>query len=338
VLRYFRPEWISDAAGLGLQLLVLLAGAGSILWWFRGPFTSAVTEADRFTADLASCNLTTQANPHFPEPLGSLIRKLMQVQVNLRAVIGDVRAEVAGFSQSATEIAAGSFDLSARTESQASSLEETAASMEELSSTVRQTADTAHEVAQQTRQSNQTAVQGQQAIRAVGTSMEAIEQSSRKMSEIIGVIESIAFQTNILALNAAVEAARAGEQGRGFAVVASEVRALAQRSANAAKEIRDLIGHSVQQVSEGARQMHAASATIDSVVQEVQRVSDLVLQITHATQEQSQGIAQVNEAVTQLDSVTQQNAALVEQSTASAASLSQGTVSLQRAVQVFRLP
>ncbi len=338
VVRYFRPEWISDATGLGLQLLVLLAGAGSIMWWFRGQFAAAVAEADRFTADLASCNLTTQANPHFPEPLGSLIRKLMQVQVNLRAVIGDVRAEVAGFSQSATEIAAGSFDLSARTESQASSLEETAASMEELSSTVRQTADTAHEVAQQTRQSNQTAVQGQQAIRAVGTSMEAIEQSSRKMSEIIGVIESIAFQTNILALNAAVEAARAGEQGRGFAVVASEVRALAQRSANAAKEIRDLIGHSVQQVSEGARQMHAASATIDSVVQEVQRVSDLVLQITHATQEQSQGIAQVNEAVTQLDSVTQQNAALVEQSTASAASLSQGTVSLQRAVQVFRLP
>ncbi|NIC41507.1 PAS domain-containing methyl-accepting chemotaxis protein [Aquabacterium sp. A08] len=338
VVRYVRPDLVGDFAGLGLQLGVMLLGIGGIMAWFQGKFAAGVAEADQFAADLASCNLTTQVSGRYPEPMGSLIRKLVQVQVNLRAVIGDVRTEIAGFSQSAQEIAAGSLDLSARTESQASSLEETAASMEELSSTVRQTADTAHEVAQQSQHSRQTATQGQRVIRSVGESMDNIERSSRKMSEIIGVIESIAFQTNILALNAAVEAARAGEQGRGFAVVASEVRALAQRSATAAKEIRDLISDSVQQVGQGAQQMHAASQTIDSVVQEVQRVSDLVLQITNATQEQSQGIAQVNEAVTQLDAVTQQNAALVEQSTAAAENLSQGTVSLQRAVEVFRLP
>ena len=337
VVRYFRPDLISDLAGLGLQMAVMLVGIGGIMAWFQGKFAAGVAEADQFAADLASCNLTSQANLNFPEPMGSLIRKLVQVQVNLRAVIGDVRTEIAGFSQSAQEIAAGSLDLSARTESQASSLEQTAASMEELASTVRQTSDTANEVASQTQHSSQVAQQGQQAIRAVGTSMHAIEQSSRKMSEIIGVIESIAFQTNILALNAAVEAARAGEQGRGFAVVASEVRALAQRSANAAKEIRDLIGHSVQQVSVGAEQMDEASRTVDSVAQEVQRVSQLVLEITSATHEQSQGISQVNEAVTQLDTVTQQNAALVEQSTAAAENLSNGTESLQRAIQVFRL-
>jgi aerotaxis receptor len=248
-----------------------------------------------------------------------------------------VRSEIRGFSRSAQEIAAGGMDLSARTESQASSLEETAASMEELSSTVKQTADTANLVAHQTQQSSAVATQGQQAIRAVGASMQAIEDSSRKVSEIISVIESIAFQTNILALNAAVEAARAGEQGRGFAVVASEVRALAQRSGNAAQEIRQLIGTSVDQVSQGARQMQDAASTIDGVVAEVEKVTELVLQINAATHEQSQGIAQVNEAITQLDSVTQQNAALVEQSAASAANLSQGTRTVEEAVGVFRL-
>ena len=168
--------------------------------------------------------------------------------------------------------------------------------------------------------------------------MSAIQASSNKVGEIIQVIESIAFQTNILALNAAVEAARAGEQGRGFAVVASEVRALAQRSANAAKEIRDLIGQSTEQVNAGARQMKDAGATIDAVVSEVMKVSELVQQISSATQEQSIGIAQVNEAVTQLDSVTQQNAALVEQSSASAEGLSDGTEALARSIEVFRLP
>ncbi len=327
----------SGMAGVALHLVALLIGAGGVMAWFHSRFAKAIDEADRFARDLASCNLKTQVDNHFPDPMGTLIRKLQQVQLNLRAVIGDVRSEIHGFSRSAKEIADGSMDLSARTESQASSLEETAASMEELSSTVKQTADTAGRVAQQTQHSGEVAAQGQQAIREVGASMQAIETSSHKVSEIISVIESIAFQTNILALNAAVEAARAGEQGRGFAVVASEVRALAQRSANAAKEIRDLISDSVQQVSQGARQMQDAAATIDGVVSEVEKVTELVLQINAATHEQSQGIAQVNEAVTQLDSVTQQNAALVEQSTAAAANLNQSTRSVEEAVGVFRL-
>jgi aerotaxis receptor len=324
-------------AETGAHTLALLLGAGVVLGWFKSRIDGAIENANSFASDMASCNLTSNIDSQYPEPMRALIRNLVQVQVNLRAVIGDVRAEVEGFSQSAKEIAAGSFDLSARTESQASSLEETAASMEELASTVRQTADTATLVASQTTRSSDTAVQGQAAIRAVGQSMTAIEQSSRKMSEIIGVIESIAFQTNILALNAAVEAARAGEQGRGFAVVASEVRALAQRSANAAKEIRDLIGASVNEVARGAAQMQDASSTIDEVAAEVRKVTELVEEIRSATQEQSQGIFQVNEAVTQLDTVTQQNAALVEQSTAAAEQLNQGTGSLQRAVAIFRL-
>ncbi len=329
---------LQGTALVGAQVLGLLVGAAGVLLWFHSRFSVGIAEADRFARDLSSCSLDTPVNTQYPEPMGTLIRKLFQVQVNLRAVIGDVRTEIDGFSRSAREIAEGSQDLSARTESQASSLEETASSMEELSSTVRQTADTATQVAEQTRRSTEVAAKGKQAIDMVASSMSAIEASSNKVGEIIQVIESIAFQTNILALNAAVEAARAGEQGRGFAVVASEVRALAQRSANAAKEIRELIGQSTEQVSAGARQMKDAGTTIDAVVAEVLKVSQLVQQISSATQEQSIGIAQVNEAVTQLDSVTQQNAALVEQSSASAEGLRDGTEALARSIEVFRLP
>jgi aerotaxis receptor len=340
VLLSVLPELLGQQGpwALALRLLAMGVGALGLLAWFHRHFVSALDEADRFAADIASCNLSTQVDTHQPEPMGALVRKLLQVQINLRAVIGDVRGEIDGFSQSASEIAAGSMDLSGRTEAQASSLEETAASMEELASTVRQTADTAAQVAQQTQRSTAVANEGREAIQAVRSSMHQIEQSSLKVSEIIQVIESIAFQTNILALNAAVEAARAGEQGRGFAVVASEVRALAQRSANAAKEIRELIGQSATQVNHGVRQMDAASGTIEQVVAEVLKVSELVAQISNATQEQSIGIAQVNEAITQLDTVTQQNAALVEESAGSAEVLSGGTEGLRRSVQIFRLP
>jgi len=325
-------------AQLALQLASLVVGALLLLTWFSRSFGTAISAAEHFADDLAGCNLTTTVASDFAPPLDTLVRSLRQIQVNLQAVVGDVRGEIDTFTQSAAEIAAGGLDLSARTESQASSLEETAASMEELSSTVKQTASTAAQVARQSEASTTMVSRGGEAVHLVGEAMRAIDGSSAKVRDIIGVIEGIAFQTNILALNAAVEAARAGEQGRGFAVVAAEVRALAQRSGVAAKEIRDLIAQSTEQITEGTKQMKHAGQTIDEVVLSVRDVGELIRQITSATHEQSIGIAQVNEAVTQLDAVTQQNAALVEQSAASANGLSASAVTLARAVQVFHLP
>ncbi|MDT7516227.1 methyl-accepting chemotaxis protein [Rhodoferax mekongensis] len=320
------------------ELLCLLAGAAGVMTWFQMRFSSAIRAAEEFAYDLAGCNLRTSVAGDYPPPLGNMIAALRQIQINLRAVVGDVREEITNLGRSAAEIASGSMDLSARTEAQASSLEETAASMEELSSTVKQTADTAARVSEQSARSSQVATEGGEAVHHVIAAMERIDQSSSKMRDIITVIEGIAFQTNILALNAAVEAARAGEQGRGFAVVASEVRALAQRSATAAKEIRELIAQSSEQISEGSSQMKNAGRTIDAVVANVQEVGNLIQMITSATKEQAIGISQVNEAVTQLDTVTQQNAALVEESAASADGLNDSASSVARAVQVFQLP
>jgi aerotaxis receptor len=325
-------------AAAGLQLGLLLAGSVAIVVWFQSRVVQAIGDAGAFVDNLAGCNLTSDLGDQYPPPLRSLMLSLKQVQINLRAVVGDVRGEIASFTQSAAEIASGGLDLSARTESQASSLEETAASMEQLSGSVRQTAGTAGKVSSESLQSREVATQGGAAVHRLGLTMKAIEASSARMGEIISVIEGIAFQTNILALNAAVEAARAGEQGRGFAVVAAEVRALAQRSSVAAKEIRQLIAASTQQISEGTREMDGAGTTIDNVVKSVDGVSELVKQISNAMQEQALGISQVNEAVTQLDMVTQQNAALVEESAASSSDLNSSAVSLARSVQVFQLP
>ena len=323
---------------VALQLTALLVGTGVVLTWFKVRFLGAVEQAQQFANSLAGCNLTSEVHTDFPAPLGPLLGSLRQIQINLQAVVGDVREEITSFTRSASEIASGGLDLSARTESQASSLEETAASMEELSSTVKQTADTAAQVAMKSAESNEIVSAGGAAVHKVGQAMQAIDQSSSKVREIIGTIEGIAFQTNILALNAAVEAARAGEQGRGFAVVATEVRALAQRSAVAAKEIRELIAESASQISIGTQQMQTASRTIDNVVIAVREVSELIQLITSATKEQATGIAQVNEAVTQLDTVTQQNAALVEESAASSNELNGSAVTLARSVQVFHMP
>ena len=320
------------------RLGVLLLGGVGLTGWFYARFTRGMDEAVRFASDLSGCNLSTRASLQQPEPMASLMRRLQQIQINLRAVVGDVRSEMAGFTQAAQEIAQGANDLSARTESQASSLQQTAASMEQISSTVRQTAETAGRMAQESAQSSAVAHQGGVAMKEASDVVAAIERSSHKVAEIIGVIESIAFQTNILALNAAVEAARAGEQGRGFAVVASEVRALAQRSAGASKEIRQLISESSEQVSQGARQIQGVGSTMDQVVASVERVGQMVQQISSASREQSTGLSQVNEAVTQLDATTQQNAALVEQSAAASQSLNSSARSLERSVGVFVMP
>ena len=328
---------LQGAAAWGARVALLVLGAGWVLWRFQATVLQGLHDATRFASDISACNLATSVGTDYPEPLGALMQRLQQTQVNLRAVVGDVRTEVGNFTRSAAEITRGSLDLSARTESQASSLEETAASMEQLASTVLQTAETAAKVSQESAQSSEVASLGGQAVQDLGAAMQQMKHSSAKISEIVGVIEGIAFQTSLLALNAAVEAARAGEQGRGFAVVAGEVHALAQRSASSAREISGLIGETVDQIASGAQQMDHAGTTIRGVVDAVERVSALVQQISSATREQSQGIAQVNEAVTQLDTVTQQNAALVEQSTAAAQGLKDGAESLGRAMDVFRL-
>jgi aerotaxis receptor len=315
----------------------LTLGAGAMVSYFHSQFSSALEEAERFAGDIAGCNLSTSARTDYPGSLGAVMQRLVQIQINLRAVVGDVRNEVSGFSSTSTQIATGSQELSARTEGQASSLQQTAAAMEEVSGTVANTADSAEQMALESERSTAVASRGGQAIAEVGQSMERIRQSSTRMGEIIGVIESIAFQTNLLALNAAVEAARAGEQGRGFAVVAGEVRALAQRSATAAKEISGLINQTMSGISDGNQRMKQAGQTIDEMVSSVNRVSEQVHAISTATREQSLGISQVTEAMAQLDTMTQQNAALVEESTAAALALNEGAVSLGRSVDVFRL-
>ena len=329
----------SGAQVAALQAALMLSVGGVILWRFHRRITAALRDANRLASDIAGCNLGTNGcQVDGRHPMALLMERLHQIQVNLRAVVGDARGEIGSFGDISNEIAQGAQDLSARTESQASSLEETAASMEELSSTVRQAAETAQQVLKESEHSAELAQHGGQAVGEVASVVQAIEQSSRKMGQIIATIEGIAFQTNILALNAAVEAARAGEQGRGFAVVASEVRALAQRSATAAGEIRGLIGESGAHIERGAQQMQSARQTIEQVVQSVAQVNQLMGQIGIATREQSIGIAQVNDAVTDLDRVTQQNAALVEESAASARTMSDNAGVLGRTLDVFKLP
>jgi aerotaxis receptor len=270
------------------------------------------------------------------DEVGMTLRTINQLGLMFRWLIDDVSEQVMNVQRASSEIAQGNSDLSSRTEQAASSVQETAASMAQMTATVSSNADTALQANQLSVAASDAAERGGQAVLEVVNTMNEITDSSRRIADIIGVIDGIAFQTNILALNAAVEAARAGDQGRGFAVVAGEVRALAQRSANAAKEIKGLIGTSVDRVASGARLVDDAGKTMDDIVTQVKRVSDLIAEISASTAEQSIGVKQVDQAVGHLDSITQQNAALVEQSAAASESLKQQAGLLVEAVNVFR--
>ena len=309
---------------------VLIVVVLLLAWKLVRSITVPLDEAVETIDAIAAGDLTRELQSTRKDEFGHMLRSLSAMSTRLRGVVSEVRVGVDSVSSASIQIANGNHDLSARTEQTASNLEETAASMEELTATVSQSADTA-------RQANQLAGTAAQAAARGGEVVGQVVASMQQITDIIAVIDGIAFQTNILALNAAVEAARAGEQGRGFAVVASEVRNLAQRSAEAAKEIKALIGASVEKVDAGTHLVGNAGQSIEDIVAQVKRVSDLIGEISSATGEQTIGISQVGEAVTQLDQVTQQNAALVEQSAAAADSLKHQAARLAEIVSVFRL-
>ena len=318
-----------------LAVGLLLGGAVgmALLAAISGPLQQAMAIATR----VAGGDLTGRIESHSSNEIGALLTALDRMKGNLASIVREVRGSTDTIASASGQIAAGNMDLSARTGEQASSLERTASAMEQLTGTVRQNADNARQANQLAQSASAVAVRGGSVVSEVVQTMGSINDSSRKIVDIIGVIDGIAFQTNILALNAAVEAARAGEQGRGFAVVASEVRNLAQRSAGAAKEIKELIGDSVEKVGSGARLVDQAGATMQEVVTSIQRVADIMGEITQASQEQTAGLDQINGDIGQMDAITQQNVALVEQASAAAASLQDQAGSLAQVVSVFQL-
>jgi methyl-accepting chemotaxis protein len=297
------------------------------------PLENAIAVAGR----IAGGDLTSEVKVSGRDETAALLRALRDMNASLRRIVGEVRGGTDMVTTASREIAQGNTDLSARTEQQASALEETSASMQQMTATVGQNAQNAKKANELAAQASTVALKGGEVVREAVSTMSGISQSSKKIADIIGVIDGIAFQTNILALNAAVEAARAGEQGRGFAVVASEVRSLAQRSAAAAKEIKDLITDSVGKVDAGSRQVNDAGRTMQEIVSSVKQVSGLIAEIAAASQEQAQGIEQVSETMTQLEKVTQQNAAMVEEASAAAGSLEQQSGALSSAVAEFKL-
>ena len=326
-----------------LMLVLLLLGGAAVLvgaWcavFITRSITVPLSGAVAVAQQVAAGELTAHVMVEGRDETSALQQALRDMNDSLVRTVTEVRQGTQTITVASREIASGNADLSARTETQASSLEETASSMEELTSTVRQNADNARQANQLAVSASSVAVQGGNVVAQVVGTMGAIKDSSRKIVDIIGVIDGIAFQTNILALNAAVEAARAGEQGRGFAVVASEVRNLAQRSSQAAREIKVLIGDSVDKVDAGSKLVDDAGQTMELVVSSIRQVADIMGEITAATQEQSHGIEEVNQAITQMDEMTQQNAALVEQAAAAAESMQAQSLRLAEAVGAFKL-
>ena len=333
-----RVQGLRNAMFMMVGVLVLvMAGALALGFVFVRSITTPLRKAVNVARAVARGDLTVRIEVQGSNEAAHLMEALQEMQASLAEIVCTVHEGSESVAIASTQIAQGNNDLSSRTESQASALEETAAAMEQLGSTVHQNADNARTANQLAQSASTVAVQGGEVVAQVVDTMKGISAASHRISEIIGVIDGIAFQTNILALNAAVEAARAGEQGRGFAVVASEVRSLAGRSAEAAKEIKTLIGVSVERVDKGSALVDQAGATMTEVVGSIRRVTDLMGEITSASMEQSQAVAQVGEAVTQMDQTTQQNAALVEES-AAADSLKDQAQDLVRVVSVFKLP
>jgi methyl-accepting chemotaxis protein len=317
------------AALIGLSLFLAVLVTRAIV----GAAAAAKATAQR----IAAGDLSQPIEVTGQDEMGQLLAAMAHMQDALRRVVGEVRHGAESVATASSQIAQGNLDLSQRTESQAGALQQTAAAMEELGATVQQNAESTRQANQLAQGACAVAAQGGEVVGRVVATMQGINEASRKIADIIGVIDGIAFQTNILALNAAVEAARAGEQGRGFAVVASEVRSLAQRSAAAAKEIKGLIATSVERVDQGSVLVDQAGSTMAEVVNSIRRVTDIMGEISNATQEQNSGVGAASQAVTQMDQTTQQNAALVEESAAAADSLRAQAVQLVQAVAVFKL-